>query len=156
MAHLPYRLPRAGMTRAAGLYPTVIVGVSLTLLFALWMGTEIAAGKWGFAPSLGKPWFGRIYPPWGIVTWMMRYHWSNAAMPVLWAAWKIIGFNVVVGFFLTFAVAMQKAKRYGEPSDLQGSQQWGTTAQLQANGLLGGEGRVYRHVADRRPHGATG
>ena len=62
MPRPPYQLPRAGMTRAAGIYPTVIVGVLLTLLFAFWMGTEVAAGKWRFAPSLGTPWFGRIYP----------------------------------------------------------------------------------------------
>jgi type IV secretion system protein VirD4 len=128
------------MTRAAGLYPTVIVGVLLTFLVAFWMGTEVAAGKWRFAPSLGTPWFGRIYPPWSIVTWMMRYHWSTAAMPVFWAAWKIIGFNIVVGFVITFALAVRKSKRYGEPSDIHGSQQLGTTEQLQENGLLGRAG----------------
>ncbi len=140
MARPPYQLPRAGMTRAAGLYPTVIVGMTLTFLVAFWMGTEIAAGQWGFAPSLGPPWWWRLYPPWAIFLWMMRYHWSPEAAPVLWAAWKVIGVNLLCGFILTFALAIQKAKRYGEPSDIHGSQQWGTTAQLQANGLLGGEG----------------
>ena len=77
--------------------------------------------------------------PWSIVTWMMHYHWNNAALPVLWAAWKIIGFNLL-------AASVSRLRWRCKSQTLRGTlghsrlQQWGTTEQLRANGLLGREG----------------
>lgn len=135
-----YTLPIEGLTRAAGLYPTVILGGILTLILSLWVATAIAAYHWQYAPSLGTPIIGHIYHPWKIILWIFRFHWEPAVVPIFWEAGKGFLWVFVSGMFFTLAAAIRKAKRYGEASDLRGSAALGDTEGMRLAGLLGTSG----------------
>lgn len=135
MAQL-YTLPRTGMTRAAGLYPTMVVGSALCLIWSLWWATQTAASAWGFAPSLGQPIIGRLYYPYMILVWIFRFHWESSAMPIFLAAGKAFLWQFVPGMVLVIGFVIHRAKRYGAASDLRGSAAWGDLAGARRNGLL--------------------
>src|SRR5258708_190414 len=48
-----YRLPTGG-TRAAGVYPLVVMGCTCLFFLSLWAGTQTVASLWGYAPVLGR------------------------------------------------------------------------------------------------------
>src|SRR5882724_9676533 len=105
MARLPYTLPQPGLSRVTGLYPTVVVGGFLSLLGALWIATQVAAGTVGYTPDLGAPWFGRNYPPWSILLWSVRAHGDPGAEAALWAGMKAFFVWLTVGALYTFGSA---------------------------------------------------
>src|SRR5262249_23030511 len=81
-----------------------------------------------------------LYAPWQILVWWARYHWSPETAP-LWedASWTM-AVVATCGTVGTIAAAVQRAKQIGARSDLYGSAEFGTPAQLQQSGLLSGEG----------------
>jgi type IV secretion system protein VirD4 len=54
MAEL-YRLPANSSVRAGGVYPTVVMGLTMTFVLSLWAATEVVAYRWSFSPVLGRP-----------------------------------------------------------------------------------------------------
>jgi type IV secretion system protein VirD4 len=184
MAEL-YRLPAQGNARAGGVYPTVVMGLTMTFFLSLWAATEQVAYRCGFAAELGRPmavpdvahaglWKGTacmfllaatiaacvrslrswtvpvlflavytyaigafpLYAPWQVLVWWVRFHWSADSAP-MWtgAAWTM-ALVATVGTAGTITAAVQRAKQIGARSDLYGSAEFGTLAQLKSAGLL--------------------
>lgn len=198
-----YRLPTGG-ARAAGIYPTVVVGVSAVFVLTLWSGTQTAAALWRYAPSLGTPMMPPlthyatslvlgagvlavltvvcgvvtglrqwtvpvaflalycyalatipVYTPWHILLWWARFHWQAQTAPVFAQASKVMALVSLGGLALVITVAIQKAKKIGGKSDLYGSAEWGTEAQVRAAGLLAGRGLLVGMWPQRSWRGET-
>ena len=182
-----YRLPANSSVRAGGVYPTVVMGLTMTFFLSLWATTEQVAARWAFAPALGKPmtvpahaglwktaalllgagvvgvacvravrswtvpvgflavycyalgsW--PLYAPWQVLIWWVRYHWSLDTAPIWTGAAWTMAVVATLGTVGTIAAAVQRAKQIGARSDLYGSAEFGTLAQLEQSGLLQEEG----------------
>ncbi len=184
MAEL-YRLPAQSNARAGGVYPTVVMGLTMTFFLSLWAATELVAYRCGFAAALGRPmtvpdvahtglWTAAaltlllaagavaclrslrswtvpvlflavycyaigmvpLYAPWQVLVWWVRYHWSLETAPTWTGAAWTMAFVATLGTVGTIAAAVQRAKQIGARSDLYGSAEFGTLAQLRTAGLL--------------------
>ncbi len=129
--------PAYAYVRAAGAF-------FLLSFVALWVATEIIAAKFGFQRALGTPLAPRVYEPWKIFEWFVRF--AHASDPrvhrILGSFWSILGFGELVALVAAIGIVARGSRR-AETSDLHGSAHWASENEIKKTGLLDGGHGVY-------------
>lgn len=130
--------PAGAWVRAAG--AAVVFG-----FIALWIATEFAAARLGFAHALGTPLAPFVYAPWDGLRWTLEF--GRSASPAIRGV--LAGFDtvalggIVAALALATWIGARDAARAGRHSDAHGSAHWADAREVKAAGLLGNGAGVY-------------
>ena len=123
-------------------YINLISGV-LILLFGVWGATQYCAAELAYQSELGDPWFNfleyPVYIPWRVFEW--TYYYEPYAPGIFTRAYFFIYGSFAVEAILLVYIAVWRARRH-KAGDAYGTARWATEQELEAAGLLGGEGIV--------------
>ncbi len=104
-----YHLPTGG-SRAAGVFPTVVVGCGCVFVLTLWAGTQTVAAWWSYAPVLGRP---ISVPSLRLAPLLFDLALIAAVLTVVLAVWTPTrGWAVPVGFLAVYGYALSTMPVY--------------------------------------------
>jgi len=120
-----------------------LIAVFLIALAAIWSATQWTAAALAYQPELGPPWFTvgdwPVYPPPAFFWWWFSF---DAYAPEIFetgafiaASGGIVSIIVAIGMSVWRARELKNAETYG-------SARWASVKEVQAAGLLGGDGVV--------------
>ncbi len=130
--------PVSGWLRALG------IGVML-MSVAVWIATEVAAVRFGFARALGAPVVPHVYSPWMGLLWEVRFHAVRdpRVREILTQFWLVAGAGAAVAVVAVLAVGVRASSQTKRGTDAHGSAHWATRKEIENTGLLGKDDGVY-------------
>ena len=140
-----YTLPYRRLDPMSRLYPGCALFVVLAIM-SIWVGTQYTARALGYQPALGRPLVWRVYDPFDIVLWSLRYDKPpyDARVRDVFARDRLV---IIVGLTISVLTAgVFVGARYATArsrNDLYGSAHWATEEEVHATGLLDRNDGVY-------------
>ena len=117
-----------------GLAALALAGVVVPVLRRI-TGTLIVFSTMALAAS----WL-PIYAPWAVFAWGMRFGDAPNAEPIFSVAWHAIAIPAHFLFLVAMYMAWRRARRNARSTDAHGSARWANAEEVEAAGLLEGEG----------------
>jgi type IV secretory pathway TraG/TraD family ATPase VirD4 len=124
------------------------IGIVLWLgSLSCWIATQSVAASFGYQPALGEAMAGHIYDPFEIVKWAVMFdhpaHLTPTAHKVFLRAYLILKCGNAFSVLVAFAFAVIRVSRLQRRTDLYGSAHWASPREVDATGLIHGDGGVY-------------
>ena len=128
----------------------ILIACAVLFFASMGAGTQIAAGRLAFQPSLGSPvliLFGYpVYPPWDLFLWF-RFLFVPGAGPILLSGLVLfMAGGVVLTGGLWYVV--NRSNMAERRSTLHGAAHWATKEEIAKTGLFGGSGVYVGAVRD--------
>jgi type IV secretion system protein VirD4 len=138
------------MYRKKKILVTLVASAIAVTLIGFVAATQFAAASLGYQRALGVPLSVaglRLYAPWSWLSWTSDF---GGYAPAIFRTVKIIGWLSVWGTWGPLMLVLLVHARRRPTSTAHGSAAWGSDADLQRAGMLGGDGVVLCQTNDAR------
>jgi type IV secretion system protein VirD4 len=141
-----YALPRRERDPMGAIFPSIGIAIWGGAA-SCWAATQDVAYAFGYQAPLGRPLFGRVYSPFDVFTWAIKYdHAARYGPPVHGVfvhAYAILAIGNAVGIGFGALLASHRLRRLQRHTDLYGSAHWASPNEVRATGLVGRDRGVY-------------
>src|SRR3954462_11611499 len=121
-----------------------VAAALIIVLATTWAATQWVAGRLGYQPQLGLPWF-ELGPGWPVYLPPAFFWWwyaFDAYAPNVFVEGAVIAAaGAIASILVAFAMSVWRA-REARTAATYGSARWATRSEIQSAGLLGPDGVV--------------
>ncbi|MGO9446441.1 MAG: type IV secretory system conjugative DNA transfer family protein [Thiobacillaceae bacterium] len=133
-----YQIPKAQRDLTRIVWPALGLFLMISLA-AFGVATEYAAWKLHWSPHLGTPMYRRIYAPWMIVVWSLKYDnpfYGEAVLNLFVRAHVLMELGGLAALLVPVGYAYARTRKAAvERNDLHGSAHWASDAETESTGL---------------------
>jgi len=134
-----YHIPRTQNDLTRIVWPAIGLFLLIALL-GFWAATEYTAWALAWSPALGATMLPRVYAPWRIIVWSLRFDRPDEGQQVLnifTQAHALMSAAGLLALLLPAAYSYRRTRKLAsERNDLHGSAHWATEEEVAATGLL--------------------